>query len=187
MGDFSTEVNNINQQSSDEDFDNFLDMGRICKNFQQRRMALADIFANVEAYEKERRLSSMEDFNLMEQINSGLHRRRCAVHDIYEGLTEDDVSEIFRCFNEHVSEQSKTVEDEEMNTDIMHVLRCRRDAKCDIFSGISEHEQTEMLAKCEGGDKMRLSRRGAVANIFDGVQDEEKTDFLLHYNVLLGK
>ncbi|KAH3802876.1 hypothetical protein DPMN_156572 [Dreissena polymorpha] len=187
MGNFSTEVKNIYQQSSDGDFDNFLGMGRICKNFQQRRMALADIFANVEAHEKAKRLSSIEDFYLMEEINTGLHRRRSAVHDIYEGLTEDDVSEIFRCFDEHVSEDSETVEDEEINTDIMHVLRCRRDAKCDIFSGIPEHEQNEMLAKCEGGDKMRSSRRGAVANIFDGVQDEEKTDFLLYFNVLLGK
>ena len=118
-----------------------------------RRMALADIFENVNENDLMHLLSMYVKQEIEQMVNEKRLCRRGAKSDIFEGLSEEDVSGIVKhsCCDENCD--IELVEDNETDSEYQTPcndsgsLRKRRDAKCDIFEGLTVGQQNDIVKR----------------------------------------
>lgn len=160
-----------------------------------RRMALADIFENVNDNDMVNLLSIYVKKEIAQLVNEKRLLRRGAKSDIFEGLSEEDVSSIAKhsCCQDDESCSKEQTESQTPGEAPASVKR-RRGGKCDIFEGLTVEQQKdivnrfykEYIERVNGCDiKMDTvsptpdtcfsqSRRGGKFYIFEGLSDEER-------------
>lgn len=159
-----------------------------------RRMALADIFENVNENDMIRLLSVYVKKEISQLVNEKRLCRRGGKSDIFEGLTESEIKEVLEhsCCQENCSMDDEV--EPEISSEMTMALKKRRGGKCDIFEGLTIEQQKEIVNKfykdyvesenkcditCESEPKethccASEHRRGGKFYIFDGLSDEER-------------
>lgn len=161
---------------------------------RNRRMALADIFENVNENDIVRLFSMYVKQEIAQLVNRQRFGRRGAKSDIFEGMSENDIKDILKHSSCDQGIDDEEVSDTEISGEVFGALNKRRGGKCDIFEGLTLDQQRDIVtrfyteyfgakeecktkidtASSEHAKSMKAGRRGGKFNIFDGLTDEER-------------